>query len=330
VSAKDPASRAGRPLHAWASDHYELRLPPGHPFPAEKYRLLRERLLDTGVLDPRHVHASEPAPDAWLERVHGRPYVERVARGGLGRDEQLRLGLPWSEALITRARAAVYGTVMAARAALVHGIAGNLAGGTHHAYRERAEGYCLFNDIAVSIEMLRTEGAIRRPFVADLDVHQGNGTAAIYRDDADVFTFSMHAAANYPTPKERSSLDVELELHCTDDVFLEALEAHMPAALEAHAPDIVFYQAGVDGLREDRFGRLALTHAGLEARDRRVFEWCEARGVPVVIMLGGGYGRPIEATVEASAGLWRAARDARARRPAVDEESGAGAHPAAG
>jgi acetoin utilization deacetylase AcuC-like enzyme len=289
---------------------------------------LRERLLDTRVLDPQHVHASRPAPDAWLERVHSRAYIERVSRGELGRDEQLRLGLPWSEGLIQRARAAVYGTTLAARAALTHGVAGNLAGGTHHAYRERAEGYCLFNDIAVAIEALRADGAIRRPFVADLDVHQGNGTAAIYQDDQDIFTFSMHGAANFPTPKERSSLDVELELHCTDDAFLDALDAHLPAALDSHGPDIVFYQAGVDGLREDRFGRLALTHAGLEARDRRVFDWCEARGLPVVIMLGGGYGRPLEATIEACASLWRTARAARMRRPSVHGTALAPAHPA--
>jgi acetoin utilization deacetylase AcuC-like enzyme len=314
-------AEAGHPLLAWASDHFELPLPVGHPFPAGKYRLLRERLIAEGVLDPTDVRASEPAPDAWLELVHSRGYIERVARGDLAPEERLRLGLPWSEALVIRARAALYGTAMAARAALVHGVAGNLAGGTHHAYRDRAEGYCLYNDIASAIELLRAEGAVRRPFVADLDVHQGNGTAAIFEHDEDVFTFSMHAAANYPNPKERSSLDVELELGCNDDAFLAALDAHLPAALEAHAPDIVFYQAGVDGLREDRFGRLALTHTGLRERDRRVFEWCEARGVPVVITLGGGYGRPIEATVVAHAHVWRAAREARSRRPAVIESA---------
>lgn len=309
------ADAAGdHPLHAWSSDHHPLELPPGHPFPVAKYRALREKLLAGGVLAPGHLHASEPAPDAWLLLVHDADYLARIERGDLGAQERLRLGLPWSEQLVTRARAAVYGTVMAARAALAHGVAGNLAGGTHHAYRDRAEGYCLFNDIAVAIEVLRSERGIARPFVADLDVHQGNGTAAIYADDPDVFTFSMHGEANYPTPKERSTLDVGLELDCDDDAFLATLDAHLPAALDAHAPDAVFYQAGVDGLRQDRFGRLALTHEGLAERDRRVFRWCEERALPVVITLGGGYGRPLEATVDAYANLWREARRARDRR----------------
>jgi len=321
-----PAS--ARPLLAWASDHFELELPPGHPFPVEKYRALRERLLAGGVLRPGDIHRSAPAPEGWLERVHTRDYLDRIGRGVQGPQERLRLGLPWSEPLVARARASVYGTVMASHAALVHGVAGNLAGGTHHAYRDRAEGYCLFNDIAVAIEALRSEGRIARPFVADLDVHQGNGTAAIYALDEAVFTFSMHGAANYPTPKEKSSLDVALDLQCDDATFLDALDAHLPGALDRHAPDIVFYQAGVDGLREDRFGRLALTHAGLAERDRRVFRWCEARGLPVVITIGGGYARPIDATVEAYVNLWREARDARLRRPAVADAAEAGAPPA--
>jgi len=247
--------------------------------------------------------------------VHTDFYLGRVARGALDPDERLRLGLPWSLELLARARAALHGTVMAARAALEHGIAGNLAGGTHHAFRDRAEGYCLFNDIAVAIEVLRREGLASRPLIADLDVHQGNGTASIFATDATTFTFSMHAAANYPSVKERSSLDVELALGCDDATYLETLEAHLPAALDAHVPDIVFYQAGVDALHADRFGRLALTHEGLAARDERVFEWCESRGLPVVITLGGGYGRPLDASIEAHANVWRAARRARDRRP---------------
>lgn len=326
AALRAPAVRAApgadHALHAWSSDHHALELPPGHPFPIARYRALREKLLAEGVLVPEHVHASEPAPDAWLRFVHGVDYLARIERGELGVQERLRLGLPWSAPLVTRARAAVYGTVMAARAGLAHGVAGNLAGGTHHAYRDRAEGYCLFNDIAVAIEVLRGERRIARPFVADLDVHQGNGTAAIYADDPAVFTFSMHAEANYPTPKERSSLDVGLDLDCDDERFLAALDAHLPAALDAHAPDVVFYQAGVDGLREDRFGRLALTHAGLAERDRRVFRWCEQRGLPVVITLGGGYGRPLEATIEACANTWREARAARERRAGPNTSGG--------
>jgi acetoin utilization deacetylase AcuC-like enzyme len=228
-----------------------------------------------------------------------------------------RLGLPWSEALVTRARAAAYGTVMAARAALAHGIAGNLAGGTHHAFHDHGEAYCLFNDVAITIALLRREGLAMRPFVLDLDVHQGNGTAAMFAHDPSVFTFSMHARHNYPTHKQTSSLDLELEDGAEDAAVLELLDQHVEPALDAHAPDLVFYQAGVDALHTDRLGRLRMTHAGLAERDRRVFAWLEQRALPVVITLGGGYGRPIESTVEAHCNVWRAARAARERRPAA-------------
>jgi acetoin utilization deacetylase AcuC-like enzyme len=206
---------------------------------------------------------------------------------------------------------------MAARAALVHGVAGNLAGGTHHAFRDRAEGYCLFNDIVVAIAVLRPGGRARRPFVVDLDVHQGNGTAAMLRDDPAAFTFSIHGAHNYPLEKEPGMFDLELEDRCGDDAYLAALDGALPRALDRHAPDLVFYQAGVDGLEADRFGRLALTHEGLRARDARVFAWCEALAVPVVVTLGGGYARPLEASVRAHAQVFAAAAAARARRPPV-------------
>jgi acetoin utilization deacetylase AcuC-like enzyme len=305
----------GRPLHAWASDHHEVPLPADHPFPIAKYRLLRERLLAEGTLDPRHVRRSDVAPFEWLASVHDEAYVERVLDGRLDAAEQRRVGMPWSPELVARARAALFGTVMAARAALEHGVAGNLAGGTHHAYRDRGEGYCLFNDAAVAITLLRREGVALRPFVADLDVHQGNGTAAIFAGDETVYTFSIHGAGNYPAVKERGSFDLELPDGTGDAPYLAALDRHLPRALDLHEPDLVLYQAGVDGLASDRFGRLALTHEGLAARDARVFAWCEERGLPVVVTLGGGYSRPIGATVEAHANVWRAARAARARRP---------------
>jgi acetoin utilization deacetylase AcuC-like enzyme len=308
------AGSARPALHAWSSDHFEVALPEGHPFPIAKYRLLRETLVDEGVIECMNMHSSNQAPVEWLLRVHDHEYVDRVLSGHMSAAEQRRLGLPWSAALVDRARGALYGTVLAAEAALEHGVAGNLAGGTHHAFRDRAEGYCLFNDAAAAIAHLRASGSARRPFVADLDVHQGNGTAAMFAEDPSVFTFSMHAIDNYPATKERGSLDVELATGCGDADYLAALDAHLPAALDAHAPDLVFFQAGVDALEGDRFGRLALTYAGLAARDERVFEWCEARGLPVVVTLGGGYARPIERTVEAHANVWRAARRARERR----------------
>jgi acetoin utilization deacetylase AcuC-like enzyme len=309
-----------RPLLAWSSDHCTVPLPVGHPFPMEKYRALRELLLAQGVLSADEVTRASPAPVEWLTRAHDPAYVERMLAGRLAAEEVRRLGLPWSEALVARARAAVFGTVEAARAALVHGIAGNLAGGTHHAFADSGEGYCLFNDVAVAVAALRADAAdghrkAARPFVLDLDVHQGNGTAAMFAGDASVFTLSLHSRTNYPLHKKTSSLDVALEDGTGDDAYLALLDRHVPAALDRHAPDLVFYQAGVDTHVDDRLGRLALTHAGLAERDRRVFAWAGERGLPIVFMLGGGYGRPLATTIEAHAGTWRAARAARARRP---------------
>jgi acetoin utilization deacetylase AcuC-like enzyme len=308
-----------KPLHAWTSHRFPVPLPAGHRFPVGKHGPLLDTLIGEGVLDSDHVHASEPAPFAWLALVHAADYLARVQDGALDDGEVRRIGLPWSPELVLRARAAAAGTVLAAFAALRHGVAGNLAGGSHHAFRDRAAAYCLFNDAALAIAVLRAHGAAARPFVADLDVHQGDGTAAMCADDPSVFTFSLHAASNYPLHKQRSTLDVELPDGTSDDAYLEALDRHLPATLAAHAPDLVIYQAGVDPLAEDRLGHLALTHAGLAARDARVFAWCEAHGVPVVFTMGGGYAEPIAASIEAHAGVWRAARATRDRRAAVND-----------
>jgi acetoin utilization deacetylase AcuC-like enzyme len=235
-----------RPLLAWASDHHEVPLPPGHPFPMPKYRALRERLLAEGVLRPAELARSVPAPVEWLVLAHDTDYVARVLDGGLDAAAVRRLGLPWTRELVARARAATHGTVRAAQAALERGVAGNLAGGTHHAFRDRGEGYCLFNDHAVAIAVLRAEGRVHRPFIVDLDVHQGNGTAAMFAGDRAVFTFSMHARTNYPLRKERSSLDLELEDGTGDAAYLARLADALPAALDRHRPDLVLYQAGVD------------------------------------------------------------------------------------
>ena len=295
-------------MRTWASDHYEVPLPEGHPFPMPKYRALRELLVAEGVVAPER---SLEAPREWLEAAHAPSYVQRALDGSLRPDEVRRLGLPWSPELIARARAAVYGTVRAAEAALEDGIAGNLAGGTHHAFFDRGEGYCVFNDVVVALRVLG--GKVARPFVVDLDVHQGNGTAAMLEGDVRAFTFSMHGRTNYPLHKERSSLDLELEDGCTDEIYLSLLEQHLPRALERHDPDFVFYQAGVDTLAADRLGRQQLTHAGLAQRDALVFEACERRGLPVCITLGGGYGRPLEATIEAHANVFRAAATRRSK-----------------
>jgi acetoin utilization deacetylase AcuC-like enzyme len=253
----------------------------------------------------------------WLYLIHAPDYVSRVVEGRMSESEVRRLGLPWTVELVTRARAGVFGTAKAAFAALRHGVAGNLAGGSHHAFRDRGEAYCLFNDLAIAIELLRRQGRVSRPFVLDLDVHQGNGTAAIYAEDPSVFTFSMHGGSNFPLTKETGSFDLALADGCGDAEYLEVLERHLKPALEDHGPDLVLYQAGVDALASDRLGRLALTRDGLAARDALVFAACETLGVPVAITLGGGYSVPIEVGIEAHANVWRAARAARERRPAV-------------
>ncbi|NOT35476.1 MAG: histone deacetylase [Candidatus Eisenbacteria bacterium] len=308
-----------RPLHAWTNHEFQIPLPAGHRFPSAKYAPLVERVLSEGLVERDQLHPAREAPVAWLERTHAAEYVARAIGGTPTMDDARRLGLPWSRALVARARASVYGTVAASFAALTHGVSGNLAGGSHHAHRDRAGAYCLFNDIAVAIEVLRARGFARRPFVVDLDVHQGDGTATCFAGDPSVFTFSMHAGANYPARKAQSSLDVELDSGCDDSTYLAALETHLPAALEHHRPDLVWYQAGVDPLDEDRLGKLAITADGLARRDSHVFEWCERVGAPVVVTLGGGYSDPHDASVEAHLGVWRAARHARERRASVND-----------
>jgi len=273
-----------------------------------KYRLLREALLVSGVLQANELVPAEPVDVQALLRVHTPRWVRAVLEDRLTESEERRLGFPWSPELVMRSRAAVGGTCAAAARALTEGIGGNLAGGTHHAFPDHGEGYCVFNDIAVSIRMLQAEGSVRRALVVDLDVHQGNGTAAVFDEDPDVFTFSMHGERNFPFRKQRSSLDIGLPDGVGDDVYLDVLSRHLPRVLEAARPDIVYYQAGVDPLAEDTLGRLSLTHAGLEARDTFVLEAARRSGIPVVVTLGGGYARPLEATVRAHIGTYRAAR----------------------
>jgi acetoin utilization deacetylase AcuC-like enzyme len=273
-----------------------------------KYRLLRDRLLGEGTLREDDFTASHPVDLDALLLVHDRAYVEAVVAGGLGEAEVRRLGFPWSEQLVLRSRASVAGTVAAARDALCNGIAGNLAGGTHHAFADHGEGYCVFNDHAVAFRLLQLEGRVDRAVIVDLDVHQGNGTAAIFAADESVFTFSMHGARNFPFRKQHSSLDVELDDGCEDAEYLALLSRHLPAVLDAARADVLFYQGGVDPLAGDALGRLRLTHAGLRGRDRMVLASARDRGIPVVLTLGGGYARPLEASVEAHCWTYREAR----------------------
>jgi acetoin utilization deacetylase AcuC-like enzyme len=275
-------------------DHFVLPLPDGHRFPMEKYRLLRERVAADGEGD---LTVPDAATDEELLRVHDAGYLGRVVEGRLTRDEVRGIGFPWSPGLVERSRRSVGGTLGAARHALRDGVSVNLAGGTHHAYADRGEGFCVFNDVAVAARALQAEGRARRLAVLDLDVHQGNGTAAIFRHDDSVFTLSVHGAHNYPFRKERSDRDVGLPDGAGDEPFLEAVEQGVAQAL-ATAPELAFYIAGADPYEGDRLGRLAVTRRGLAERDRLVFDRCAAAGVPVAVVMSGGYAERVEDTVE--------------------------------
>jgi acetoin utilization deacetylase AcuC-like enzyme len=296
-----------QPPRLFYTDHYELPLPPGHRFPIEKYRLLRELLEADGEF------AIEPAPLAELAKIqlaHAPEYVRAFVEGTLGDAAMRRIGFPWSEGLVKRTLASVGSTLAATQEALSRGWGGTLAGGTHHAFRAEGSGYCVFNDIAVAIAWLRAEHALRRAAVVDLDVHQGDGTAEIFRNDPDVLTLSVHCKNNFPLRKQQSRIDVELDAGTGDDVYLEKLAAVLPKVAEFH-PEIIFYQSGVDALAEDRLGKLSLTQAGLRARDEQVMKMARAAAVPLVITLGGGYAEPIRLTAEAHANTFRVAREMR-------------------
>ncbi len=285
-------------MKAFYSDTFVLPLPEQHRFPMAKYRLLRERLVDEGILSADELHV--PDPIAWedLRLIHDAAYVDAVAAGTLPADAQRRIGFPWSAMMVERSRRSVGATLAAARA-VMNGdlVSANLAGGTHHAFRDRGEGYCVFNDVAVAAAVLRRDGVIRRAAVVDCDVHQGNGTAAIFRDDPSVFTFSLHGAKNFPFRKEVSDLDVTFEDGAGDDEYLAALRANLPGVLDRQRPDLVFYLAGADPYEGDRLGRLKLTIDGLRARDRAVFDACRDRDLPVVVAMSGGYAPDVDAIV---------------------------------
>jgi len=289
---------------------YVVPLPEGHAFPMRKYELLHAQLLSEGLLAPDEVHA--PAEADWdaIALVHEAGYLSRLRDGTLSEAEIRRIGMPWSPALVRRARLAVQGTMNAAMAALESSarIAANLAGGTHHALPDSGEGYCTLNDVAIAIRWLRQEGYAQRMMVCDLDVHHGNGTAAIFAGDAEVCTFSMHGARNFPLRKPASTCDVPLDDGTEDAAYLDALRHHLPRLLDAHRPELVFYLAGVDVAEGDRFGRLKLTESGLASRDRFVIETVAGRSTPLCLVLAGGYARTAERTAELHAHAHREAR----------------------
>jgi len=280
---------------------HALALPPGHKFPIGKYDRIHATLTAEHG-DLMMLGARAAIDDLLL--MHDASYVRAVLEGGLEAAAARRLGFPWSESLAERALRSVGGTLAAIAWAAQHGAAGHIAGGTHHAFRDRGEGFCVFNDLAVGVLVARRDHALARAAVIDLDVHQGNGTASIFEDDPSVFTLSLHGRKNYPFHKETSSRDVALPDGCEDDRYLAALAPALEEAA-AHRPDVLFYQAGVDTLAGDRLGRMSLTHDGPARRDAMVFALAKQLRVPIVVTLGGGYGRDIEESIEAHVGVYR-------------------------
>lgn len=281
-------------MKAFYSDQFVLPLPEGHRFPMSKYERLRERLTgDTGL----ELLVPAPAVDEELLRVHTPSYLAQVVAGTLPREAARRIGFPWSPELVERSRRSVGGTIGAGRAALQAGRGANLAGGTHHAYADRGEGFCVFNDVAVATRVLQADGSVRRVAVIDLDVHQGNGTAAIFRRDPSVRTISVHGASNYPFRKEESDLDIALPDGTEDTAYLDAVERALADA-ERHGPDLLFYVAGADAYEHDKLGRLAVSPEGLAERDRRLYACADRLGVPVAVVMAGGYAADVDRIVE--------------------------------
>jgi acetoin utilization deacetylase AcuC-like enzyme len=294
-------------MRIYYSDTFNLPLPEGHRFPGQKYGMLRERLLREGLVAPDELHLAPLATDTDINGAHDADYVAAFESGTLDDRVMRRIGFPWSEYLVRRTRASTGGAVAAARAALEDGISGQLAGGTHHAHRDFGAGYCIYNDQAVAALRAIAEGWAERVAIVDLDVHQGDGNAAILQPDPAVFVFSMHGEKNFPFRKYGSDLDVPLPDGMEDDDYLRTLAENLPAVF-AFRPGLVLYQAGVDPLAEDKLGRLALTHDGLMARDEMVLGECARRGIPVAMAIGGGYANPIAPSVAAYANTYRVVR----------------------
>jgi acetoin utilization deacetylase AcuC-like enzyme len=304
--------RPSRDMRAFYSDQFVLPLPQGHRFPMAKYRLLRDRL---GAEMPEvSLEVAPPASDGELALVHAPSYIQAVAQGALSEAQQKEIGFPWTPAMVERSRRSAGATIMAARSALFdrQGVSANLAGGTHHAYADKGSGFCVFNDAAVATRLMQAEwGRLhKQPLkvaIIDLDVHQGNGTARIFARDDQVFTLSMHGARNFPFDKESSDLDIELPDGCGDAAYLEALEHALAELGTRFEPGLVIYLAGADPHEGDRLGRLSLSFDGLEARDRRVFDWAWSKRIPLAFSMAGGYGREMTDTVQAQVNTYRVA-----------------------
>ena len=291
---------------------YVLQVPEGHRFPMEKYALLKDQILYEGIVSDSDFFAPTAMPAETILLAHDADYWDRTLRGKWTRKEERRSGFPWSEAMVERERVIMQGTLECAKKALTSGsVAMNIAGGTHHAYSNRAEGFCIFNDFAIASKWLLSNNSLARILIVDCDVHQGNGSAAILAEEPRVTTFSMHGASNYPLNKETSDIDVALPDGTTDEVYLSLLKTHLESLIPADGirPDLVMYQCGVDVLASDKLGRLALTLQGCMSRDRMVFQMCREWDIPVVCAMGGGYSPTVNTVVQAHVNTFRAALD---------------------
>jgi acetoin utilization deacetylase AcuC-like enzyme len=285
-------------VRVYYCDHFVLPLPDNHRFPMEKYALLRTRVAGVAPELGADLRVPRGATQKELLRVHSPAYVRAVTRGTLPPDQIRRIGFPWSPGLVERSRRSVGGSIEAARAALDDSVAVNLAGGTHHAFRDRGEGFCVFNDVAVAIGAMRSEGRARRVAVVDLDVHQGNGTAAIFADDPDTFTASVHGASNFPFHKTDGDLDIALPDFTGDERYLSAVEQAVDNAVFRFRPELVFYVAGADAFAGDRLGRLSVSKEGLGRRDELLTDACRSVGTAVAVVMAGGYAETVNDTVD--------------------------------
>lgn len=292
-------------LNLFYCDHYPFPLPPGHKFPLAKYGLVRNLLEGDGRFS---IRPARLACRAEVVRIHTEEYVDTFLNGRIANATMRRIGFPWSPELVNRTLASAGSTLLATQAALESGFGGTLAGGTHHAFRGEGSGFCVFNDIAIAIASARSERGIRKAAIIDLDVHQGDGTAAIFGGDPDVFTLSLHGARNFPFRKQASVVDIALPDGTGDVCYLEVLGPALTRVWD-FGPELVFFQSGVDSLRSDRLGRLSLTPAGLERRDQAVLAQALRKGVPIVVTMGGGYSDPIDDTVAAHVQTYRKAAD---------------------
>ncbi len=293
---------------AWSSC-FAHQLPAGHRFPMEKYELLPEQLLYEGTLSEDNFFLPTQVGDEWITNNHTKDYVRRLCDLALSRSEIRAIGFPLSEDLVLREKLIVSGSIQAALYALEHGIGMNSAGGTHHAFSDRGEGFCLLNDLAITANYLLERGLAKRVLIVDLDVHQGNGTAEIFEGRRDVFTLSLHGEKNYPHRKAKSHLDIGVADGTGDEAYLTILKSTLPRVLETFEPDFLIYQSGVDVLASDQLGRLSMTQAGIKARDKMVLTLAKGSGIPVMCCMGGGYSRQLRDIVEGHAQVFRLAQE---------------------